>query len=75
MTGLRARIRELERAVEAVRRKPTLLLKTYDGETFGGPDGQTFTEDDLPRLHADYDVLVIQYVEDWRSPVRPGSGL
>jgi len=67
---LRSRIRALEEAAQAERKpKPTLLLKTYDGGvTFGGPDDKTYTEGDLPRLEADYKLLVIEYVQDWKSP-------
>ena len=76
MTGLRSRIRALERQTEEKRVKPVLLLKTFDnGRTYGSPDGQTYTDADLVQLDADYDLLVISYVEDWRSTVHPGAGL
>jgi len=64
--SVRARVEALERDVRKLERRPVLLLKTYDGETYGGPDGQTYTDADFARLNQDHDVVVIEYVKDWR---------
>jgi len=66
--SVKARVERLERAVQRRERKPTLLLKTYDNETFAGPEDQVFTEADLVELDQDFDIVVIEYTDHWRSP-------
>ena len=67
--SVRSRLESLEKKLDTPKRKPVLLLKTFDGgETYGGPEGQTFTDADMVRLNRDYDVLVLTYVDDWRGP-------
>ena len=71
---LRSRIRALEEAARAEQRKtrPVLCLKTYDnGETYEGPGGEVYTEEDFARLDRECRLVVIQYVENWREDVSP----